>query len=49
MELVGQGLSPYYTKYGHSDAFDQAFEAVEAKAREQELGIWKGTASTRNQ
>lgn len=25
LELVRQGLSPYYTKYGRSEKYDQAF------------------------
>ena len=40
LELVRQGLSPYYTKYGHSQRFDAEFRAAEKKARDAGLGIW---------
>ena len=49
VELVRQGLSPYYTKYGHSDAFDAEFEAAEVSAKRQDLGIWKGASPSREQ
>ena len=40
LELVRQGLSPYYTKYGRSDRYDAEFRAAEKEARDEGLGIW---------
>lgn len=40
LELVEQGLSPYYTKYGRSKKYDQAFRDAEKAARDQALNIW---------
>ncbi|MDP8217164.1 MAG: thermonuclease family protein, partial [Candidatus Theseobacter exili] len=40
VELVRQGLSPYYTKYGSSQKYDQEFRAAERYAREHSLNIW---------
>ena len=40
IELVTQGLSPYYTKYGLSQKYDQEFRGAERYARKQKLGIW---------
>ena len=40
MELVRQGLSPYYTKYGLSQRYDGEFREAERYARTQELNIW---------
>ena len=40
LELVRQGLSPYYTKYGHSERYDAEFIAAEKEARDEGLGIW---------
>ena len=40
LELVTQGLSPYYTKYGLSQKYDKEFRAAERLARKQRLGIW---------
>jgi len=40
LELVRQGLSPYYTKYGLSQKYDQEFREAERHARNQRLGIW---------
>jgi len=40
LELVRQGLSPYYTKYGLSQKYDQEFREAERHARNQKLGIW---------
>ena len=40
LELVRQGLSPYYTKYGRSKKYDQAFRDAEKSARDLELNIW---------
>jgi len=38
--LVRKGLSPYYTKYGLSQQYDQEFREAERYARKQKLGIW---------
>ena len=40
LELVRQGLSPYYTKYGHSQRYDAEFKSAEKQARDEGLGIW---------
>jgi len=40
LELVRQGLSPYYTKYGLSQKYDQVFRAAEKQARKNGLKIW---------
>ena len=40
LELVRQGLSPYYTKYGLSEKYDQEFREAERHARKHELNIW---------
>lgn len=40
LELVEQGLSPYYTKYGPSKKYDKEFKEAERQARKQGLGIW---------
>ena len=40
IELVRQGLSPYYTKYGLSQKYDQEFRESERYARHNRLGIW---------
>jgi micrococcal nuclease len=40
LELVKQGLSPYYTKYGLSKKYDQEFRAAERYARGHKLHIW---------
>jgi len=40
VELVKQGLSPYYTKYGLSQKYDQEFRQVERYARQHKLNIW---------
>jgi micrococcal nuclease len=40
LELVKQGLSPYYTKYGLSQKYDKEFRAAERLARKEKLGIW---------
>lgn len=42
LELVEQGLSPYYTKHGRSKKYDQAFRDAEKSARDQGLNIWGG-------
>jgi micrococcal nuclease len=40
LELVRQGLSPYYTKYGLSQKYDQEFREAERYARKSKLNIW---------
>jgi len=40
LELVREGLSPYYTKYGRSQKYDRDFQIAERYARKQGLGIW---------
>ncbi len=42
LELVREGWSPYYTKYGKSDRHHAAFLAAEKNARAQGLNIWAG-------
>jgi micrococcal nuclease len=40
LDLVRQGLSPYYTKYGRSQKYDAEFRAAEKHARKEKLNIW---------
>jgi len=40
LDLVRQGLNPYYTKYGLSQKYDQEFREAERYARKHELNIW---------
>ena len=40
LDLVRQGLSPYYTKYGKSQKYDAEFRAAEKQARKEMLNIW---------
>jgi micrococcal nuclease len=40
LDLVRQGLSPYYTKYGKSQKYDSEFCAAEKQARKEKLNIW---------
>lgn len=40
LQLVREGKSPYFNKYGNSRAYHAAFVAAQARAREQRLGIW---------
>ena len=40
IDLVRQGLSPYYTKYGKSQKYDSEFRAAEKQARKDKLNIW---------
>ncbi len=40
VEVVRQGLSPYYKKYGRSARYHAAFTAAEAEARAYRRGIW---------
>lgn len=40
LELVKEGLSPYYTKYGLSQKHDKEFREAERYARKHKLNIW---------
>jgi micrococcal nuclease len=40
LELVREGLSPYYTKYGLSQKYDKEFREAERYARNHNLNIW---------
>ena len=40
VELVRQGLSPYYTKYGLSQKYDRKFRQAERYARQNKLNMW---------
>ena len=40
LELVREGLSPYYTKYGLSEKYNQDFRKAEKYARGNGLNIW---------
>jgi micrococcal nuclease len=40
IELVKQGLSPYYTKYGQSKKYHEEFKEAERYARHHNLNIW---------
>lgn len=40
VQLVAEGRSPYFMKYGYSRLAHGAFEAAEAEARKAELGVW---------
>ncbi len=42
LDLVEQGLSPYYTRYGQSKAYDLRFRQAELRAKEKGLNIWNG-------
>ena len=47
LDLVRQGLSPYYTKYGKSQRYDSEFRAVEKQARKEKLNIWGDSELTK--
>lgn len=47
LELVRQGLSPYYTKYGLSKEYDKEFREAEKYAREHKLNIWDDPGLTK--
>jgi len=47
LELVEQGLSPYYTKYGLSEKYDKEFRDAERYAREHKLNIWENYELTK--
>ncbi len=40
VEIVRNGLSPYFTKYGYSKRFRTEFQKAELEARENKTGIW---------
>jgi len=40
LDLVREGLSPYYTKYGRSQKYNAEFRAAEKQARKEKLNIW---------
>jgi len=40
LELVRQGLSRYYIKYGQSKTYDNEFKIAEKLARKEKLNIW---------
>jgi len=46
LELVREGLSPYYTKYGPSENYDRDFREAERFARHHRLNIWGNTGLT---
>ncbi len=48
LDLVREGWSPYYTKYGNSENHHAEFLAVEREAREKGLNIWTGTPLPKN-
>ena len=41
LDLVRQGLLPYYTKYGKSQKYDAEFRSAEKQARKEKLNIWR--------
>ena len=47
LELVREGLSPYYTKYGLSQNYDEEFREAERYARKHQLNIWGDPDLTR--
>ena len=46
LELVRQGLFPYYVKYGKSPRYDAEFKDAEKQARKEGLNIWGDPASS---
>ena len=46
VELVRQGLSPYYTKYGTCEPYAQQFREAEQLAQREKLNIWGDAALT---
>ena len=46
LELVREGLSPYYIKYGLSQQYDKEFREAEQYARNHGLNIWGDPALT---
>ncbi|MDX2496917.1 MAG: thermonuclease family protein, partial [Desulfobacterales bacterium] len=47
LDLVRQGLSPYYTKYGKSQNYDSEFRSAEKLARKEKLNIWGDSELTK--
>jgi micrococcal nuclease len=47
LELVRQGLSRYYIKYGQSKNYHNEFKIAEELARKEKLNIWSDHASTK--
>ena len=47
IDLVRQGLSPYYTKYGRSQKYDAEFRVAEKQARKEKLNIWSDPELTK--
>ena len=47
VELVREGLSFYYTKYGLSENYDEEFREPERYARNHQLNIWGDPDLTR--
>jgi len=47
LELVRQGLSRYYIKYGQSKNYHNEFKIAEHHARKEKLNIWSDHASTK--
>lgn len=43
VEVVKQGLSPYYNKYGNSKRYHQEFLDAQSYAKTNKLGIWSDT------
>jgi micrococcal nuclease len=46
LELVRQGLSPYYAKYGFSQNYHKEFKEAERYARKHNLNIWEDPGLT---
>jgi len=47
IELVRQGLSPYYAKYGFSKKYNREFKEAERYARDHKLNIWGDSELTK--
>ena len=47
LDLIGQELSPYYTKYGRSEKYDAEFRVAEKQARKDKLSIWEDPELTK--
>jgi len=48
LDLVRQGLSPYYTKYGKSEKYDSEFHAAKKQAWKEKLNIGEILSLLRN-
>lgn len=46
--LVRSGKSPYFNKYGNSRGFEKEFREAQAKAQEEQLGIWNPLTNQRS-